>query len=89
MATKNEGPNYIMAFLIILIIIFIFGKDYAYKETAIKLSKDPKNIIEGCLFLEKNIQKQMVHQCTMLILMVRFIRLCILEYMIFQLGKNY
>jgi len=57
MATENEGPNYIMAFLIILIVIFIFGRNYLYKETAIKLSKDPKNIIEGCLFLEKKYSK--------------------------------
>lgn len=57
MATEKEGPNYIMAFLMILIIIFIFGKNYVYKNTAIKLSKDPKNIIEGCLFLEKKYSK--------------------------------
>ncbi|WP_089606516.1 hypothetical protein [Acinetobacter piscicola] len=55
MATENEGPNYIMAFLIIL--IFIFGRNYVYKEKAIKLSKDPKNIIEGCLFLERKYSK--------------------------------
>lgn len=85
MATEKEGPNYIMAFLMILIIIFIFGKNYVYKNTAIKLSKDPKNIIEGCLFLEKNIHKQMVHQCSMLTLMVRYILLCTLWCTIFQL----
>lgn len=57
MAKKNEGPNYLLAFFVVMIVICIFGGNYVYKNTARELAKDSKNIIEGCLFLEKKYYK--------------------------------